>query len=1074
VTPACASCAAELAEDARFCSACGAPVGTSDAGPREARKVVSALFADVVGSTALGERLDPEDFRDVIAEAIGRMERAVERFGGEVFEYSGDGVLALFGAPTAHEDDPERAILAGLEIVDSVAAESDAIADRWGIEGLAVRVGIETGLAVLGRVGEGAKLEYGAVGDALNTAARLQAAAEPGAVLAGPRTHRLTAGRFDFGGAIDLALKGKSGRVAARRVDRTEVQRPGRGPVGAPLVGRDSELRRGVESVEQALAGSGRILFVTGEAGIGKSRIIAELRRRFTVGAGAPRWLEGRCVSYGEALPYWPFRALLREWLGELAGEAGDLGGALRTELERVGGARGSELAESLDLVVATAAAGPGGGTEPPPQMVQERIRAAVAALFAGLASEGPLAVALDDLQWADASSLALAERLLPLAEDAPLLIVLSSRPERDHPVSSLRERALRDEGDRSQEIALEPLGDDRDRDLLAALVGETPLPVELEGRLLARAEGNPLYLEELVRSMVEVGSLERAAGGWRFDRDVPVEIPETVEKLIGARIDRLSPPAQELLGIAAVLGRQFPVALLERVADDTATALDELRAAELLGDGARWPVPFCAFRHTLLQEAAYRSLLRRRRQQLHAAAVEAIEDLYADRIDEFAGMVAHHADVAGDERRALNYHRRAGDAAAAVYSLDEAIEHYEAALAAATRIGLDPSDAAVREVSFARGNAHFQRGELEASRHDLEVALAAARAAGDSQLQFDASTGLVGYWRGRDFARASELTEETVAASEGMPPLARVDALARLAIQYVHQLGLDRALEVADRALAVALAEADPRSADRAKDALKLVAQQLGDVDRLERLTGELLASLRDRPEDDWYVPWVMLEAGFVPLARGRWNEANQLLGEALELTRSRGMRFQEPLFLDALGWLDRARGDYGSALQYCRAAAALGHETGAAEWASWADASLGWTLIEAGKPAEAVEVLERGLSTAEAVNPPAQVTRCVCLLACAHSLAGELDLALGLVARGEELLARVTAPAGHAWLYGGHCHLALARVQHDAGEPERAEAIAAPILEAAERSGWGAALAGAGLLGAQRMSGV
>ena len=215
------------------------------------------------------------------------------------------------------------------------------------------------------------------------------------------------------------------------------------------------------------------------------------------------------------------------------------------------------------------------------------------------------------------------------------------------------------------------------------------------------------------------------------------------------------------------------------------------------------------------------------------------------------------------------------------------------------------------------------------------------------------------------------------------------------------------------------------------------------------------------------------MLEAGFVPLARGRWNEAKQLLGEALELTRSRGMRFQEPLFLDALGWLDRARGDYGSALQYGRAAAALGHETGAAEWASWADASLGWTLIEAGEPAQAVEVLERGLSTAEAVNPPAQVTRCVCLLACAHSLAGELDLALGLAARGEELLARVTAPAGHAWLYGGHCHLALARVQHGAGEPERAEAIAAPILEAAERSGWGAALAGAGLLG-QRMSGV
>jgi predicted ATPase/class 3 adenylate cyclase len=1067
VTPACASCAAELAEDARFCSACGAPVQASEAGPREARKVVSALFADVVGSTALGERLDPEDFRDVIAEAIGRMERAIERFGGEVFEYSGDGVLALFGAPTAHEDDPERAILAGLEIVDSVAAESDAIADRWGIEGFAVRVGIETGLAVLGRVGEGAKLEYGAVGDALNTAARLQAAADPGTVLAGPRTHRLTAGRFDFGDPIGLALKGKSGRVAARRVTRTEIERPRRGPVGARLVGRDAELRRGIEAIEQVLGGSGAILFVAGEAGIGKSRIVAELRRRFEARAASQRWLEGRCVSYGEALPYWPFRGLLREWLGELAGEAGDLSGVLRAELERLTGDRAGEVAESLDLVIATAAAGRAGRAEPPPQMVQERIRAAVAGLFAGMAAEGPLAIALDDVHWADASSLALTERLLSLTERAPILILLSSRPERAHPVWKLRDRAVGDHPDRLREIVLEPLGDDRDRDLLAALVGEAPLPEELERRLLARAEGNPLYLEELVRSMVEVGSLEPAAGGWTFDRDVPVEIPETVEKLIGARIDRLSPPAQELLGVAAVLGRQFPVALLERVADGTPTALDELRSGELLRDAARWPAPLYAFRHTLIQEAAYRSLLRRRRQHLHAAAIEAIEDLYADRIEEFAGMVAHHADVAGDDRRALDYHRRAGDGAASVYSLAEAIEHFDAALAAAARLGLDPTDAAVREATFARGNTYFQRGELEVSRHDLEVALAAAREAGDSQLLVDAATGLVGYWRGRDFARATELTEETVSASEGMPPLARVDALARLAIQYVHQLRLDHALEVADRALAVALAEGDPRSADRAKDALKLVAQQLGDVDRLERLTGELLASLRGRPEDDWYVPWVMLEAGFVPLARGRWEEAQELLAEALELTRGRGMRFQEPLFLDALGWLHRARGAYGEAIELGREAVALGHRSGGSEWASWAEASLGWTLLEADRPADAVECLERGLATAEAANPPAQVTRCVCLLACARAILGDRARANELAARGAELLDRVSVPAGRAWLFGAHAQLGLARVRIEAGDPKGGEAIAAPLLDAARHSGWGERLTGVALLG-------
>ncbi len=1073
MTPACASCAAELAADARFCSACGAAV--EGATPkREARKVVSALFADVVGSTSLGERMDPEDFKGVIGGAVARMASAVERFGGEVFEYAGDGLLALFGAPIAHEDDPERAILAGLEIVQSIAAERDEIAREWEIEGFAVRVGIETGLAILGPVGGGAKLEYGAIGDSLNTAARLQGAAEPGAVLVGPRTHRLTAERFEFGEPLELELKGKAEPVIARRVRRP---RPAGGEdrgVGAALVGRDEELRHGVESIEQVLAGSGRILFVTGEAGIGKSRLVAELRRRFEEGespGGEPRWFEGRCVSYGEALPYWPFRGLLREWLGELADERGsaDLAGVLAGELERLASERATELAEPLGLVLASTATGSGDPSDPPPQVMQERIRSAVAELFELMAAEGPVALALDDLHWADASSLALVERLLLLAERAPILLVLVARPEREHPVWAVREHGLRELAHRSREAALEGLGGDRDRELLTALVGTGTLPDELERRLLARAEGNPFYLEELVRSMAASGSLRRSGDGWSFDREVPVEIPETVEKLILARIDRLSVSAQGLLGIAAVLGRQFPVDLLETMtgAGEAEAALRELQAAELLRDAARWPVPFCAFRHTLIQEAAYRGLLKRRRSELHAAAIEAIESLYADRIDEFAGMVAHHADVAGDDRRALDYHRRAADAAARVYSVHEAIDHCDRALAAAGRLGLGEAESDVRATTFTRGALRFSVGQLEEARRDFEAAIAAARDAGDAELEVEASLGLVGYWRARDFTRASELIEATVAVSESVAPVARINALARLAIQYVQQLHLDRAADIGERALALASAEGDRPSLDRAQDALKLVAQQLGDIERLKELTDDLLPSLRQRPEDDYYVPWALLESAFVPLARERWDEALERLDEALELTRTRGYRYQEPIFIEARCWLYRAMGDYEAAIEHGHTAAELAHELGAAEWACWADASLGWTLLEAGKPAEAAECLTRGLRTAEASGPPAQRARGECLLACALSLLGERDRAGKHAARGEELLSQVSAPPGQAWLYGGHSYLAVARVHRDAGEPERAEAIAAPILAAAERSGWGRTLAGAKLLG-------
>ncbi|MGH2926177.1 MAG: hypothetical protein ACRDK1_09425, partial [Solirubrobacterales bacterium] len=574
--------------------------------------------------------------------------------------------------------------------------------------------------------------------------------------------------------------------------------------------------------------------------------------------------------------------------------------------------------------------------------------------------------------------------------------------------------------------------------------------------------------LEELVRSMADSGSLQRAGDGWSFDRDVPVEVPETVEKLISTRIDRLPDAAQDLLAVAAVLGRQFPVDLLEAVGGggEASRPLQELRAAELLGDAASLPVPLLAFRHTLIQETAYRRLLRSRRSELHAAAAEAIESLYADRIDEFAGMVAHHADAAGDDRRAFDYHRRAAEAAARVYSVDEAIEHYDGVLVAAGRLGLGDADAAVRSATFARAGLRFAIGDLDGARPDFETAIAAAREAGDAELEVNASLGLVSYLRSRDFARATELIEATVRASDGVPSVARVNALARLAIQYVHQLRLDRAAEIGERALALALAEGDRRSLSQAKDALKLVAQQLGDVDRLEELTDDLLATLRERPEDAYYLSWVLLESAFVPLARGRWDDARDRFLEALELTRRQGSRYQEPLFVEGLCWLHAAEGDHVRAIEQGRIAAELAREIGAAEWASWTDATLGWVLLEAGAPAEAAESLERGLRTAEESGPPAQLTRCVCLLACARSMLGERATAAGHAERGEGLLARVSAPPGRAWLFGAHAYLAIARVRQDAGDHEAAERIASPILAASRRSGWSERLAGIALI--------
>lgn len=1076
----CSSCGEPVAQDARFCPACGVAL---DARPpaREARKVVSALFADMVGSTGLAERLDPEDFKSVVDGAVQRMVRAIESFGGAVLQVAGDGMLALFGAPAAHEDDPERAVLAGLRIVEDIEAYARSVATQWGVQDLAVRVGIETGLVAVGLVGGGAKVEYGAAGDALNTAARLQAASDAGRVLVGPDTQRLIAPLFLWDEPRVLTLKGKAEPVIAHPVSAgraAPVRARARG-IQADIVGREHELALGTEAIEHVLDGSGRVLLVSGEAGIGKSRIVSELRDRFetSVAEGEQlRWFEGRCVSYGEALPYWPFRGLLRDWLarGDQAGP--DLATALRRECERLFGDRAGELVALLQAVVGAGIADASAAGGVPPEVLQRQIQDAVVMVLRALAQVGPLAVSLDDLHWADSSSLALLERVLGLVGEARMLLVMVARPESGHPFSRLAAKTLRELPQRSQHLSLASLGADLDRRLLHAFVGADTLPAELERRLLGRAEGNPFYLEELVRSLVDGGALARVDAGWQFDREIPVEVPETVEKVILARVDRLDADAHELLGVAAVLGRQFPKPLLESVAglgERTNPALRELHVADLLHEGAQWPTPSCMFKHTLIQEATYRSLLKRRRQELHSLAVAAIEDLYADRLGDFWGTLAHHASAAGDDARAIEYHARSGAAARRVHAVDEAIEQYGGALQAARRLGLEPTDVRVRDASLQRGSLLFDRGDTGAARVDLEQAVAGATQAGDAEMQVEALMALGGFWRTVDFAHASDLMDDAVRVSETAAVPVRVRALARLSIQHASQLRLDRALATGEQALAVAEElDADEGAIALAMDALKLTALWLGDLTRLADLTRELARILRAQVDDDFYLQFVLLESAFAPLGAGRFEEAIAGIEEALALVRQRGRLIHEPLFIDALCWAHRSRGDYQQALAFGRSASELAHGIGHSEWAAWADATLGWALLDARAPAAAAACLERGVRTAEKASLPAQLVRCVALLAWARSMLGEHVAAAALAARADQLLGTVSTPADGAWLFGAHAYVAAARAHLGCGDAQRSEGLLTPILAAAERAGWKEAIACASLVIGQARS--
>jgi ABC-type oligopeptide transport system substrate-binding subunit/class 3 adenylate cyclase len=698
---------------------------------REERRVVTAVFADLVGSTELGERLDPEEVKLVVGEAVARIVTAFEDLGGTVKDLAGDGVLAFFGAPVAHEDDPERAVLAALRIVQDIQAYGREVAAAWGIEGFSARVGANSGPVVLGALGAGSRVEYAAFGDTVNTAARLQARARPGSVLVSAETRARIESLFRWGEPASLQLKGKTKPVVAYEVIGPEaVTSRSRGLAGvrSSLVGREREMAAAREALEAAAAGSGGVLVVSGEPGIGKSRLLTELRQLFesipTEGRD-PLWLEGRCVSYGESLPYWPFRDLVREWLGTGPDEAElRVRIALRRNVDALFGDRTLEIYPYLGAMLGVTLEPEAAGrlAELSPEALQYRTFEVVRSLIQQLAADRPVVVALDDLHWADATSIQLVERLLPVTEDAAVLLVLAQRPERDHGSWKVKEEAARSFPHRFRELALEALSGDADRELLYAMVGPGTLPEDVEGRILEHADGNPFFLEELVRSLADAGALVRPGQEWRFDHEVTVEIPPTVEKVILARIDRLTPECHDLLTSASVLGRRFGLPLLEGVSGGNRRlrdSLHELQRLDLIREGQRWPQPEYRFKHAMIQETAYRTLLTERRSGLHRRAAEWLERQHAGHREEVYGLLAHHWLAAADEDKAANYLGRAGDKARQEYALDEAIGHYRALLPLLERRGEKQAMAVVlfklalalhTSMRFAEANETYQR----------------------------------------------------------------------------------------------------------------------------------------------------------------------------------------------------------------------------------------------------------------------------------------------------------------------------------------------------------------------------
>jgi class 3 adenylate cyclase/tetratricopeptide (TPR) repeat protein len=1058
----CPQCGAELPQEARFCAYCGVTIELTGAkaSPREERRVITALFADLAGSTQLGERLDPEDFRDLTGGALARMGAAIEELGGTVRGTAGDGVLGLFGAPTAHEDDAERAVIAGLRLVERMREYGSEAAERWDVADLRVRVGIETGLAVLGEVRAGSQVQYDASGDCLNTAARLEGAADTDGVLVGPLTHRLVSEAFDWGEPRPLALKGKAESVLARHALTTRGDRPaqGRGS-GSRLVGRDRELALAAGIVAEATARNPRIVIVTGEAGIGKTRFMRELRSLF-VAAGrdgpTPTWLEGTCLSYGMDEPYLPFRQVVRQALGRGVDSTAEVREAL-TAL--VGSQRADDAAPMLGMILGLAPE-----TNDSTRMaalsaesLQQAVIDSFVELVTGWSARGAVAISLDDLHWADAASLRLAEGLLTeLTDEIPVLLVLAMRSESDRPAWALRERILEGHPQRATELRLASLDRDAERGLVSDLVGRGTLPQDLESLLLQRAEGNPFYLGELLRSLRDTGAIVKTAGRWTFDRDVPFELPETVERVVLARIDRLPSGDRDLLNSAAVIGREFELALLGRIAgaDLSPASLSNLARLGLIeaASGAAY-----RFSHPMIQETAYSSMLRRGRAELHGRAAAAIEELAEDGSNEHHAALARHHSAAGHVPDAVKYHRLAAITAQRVFALEEAVNQFDSALAAADTLDADSARVQLPELYLLRGRARGRNGDFAGGEDDFRQALAEARKSGDGQVEMQALTDLGWMIRVHDYEEAIRLHQQALRKAEELKdPTTQVTALSRLSMMYSNRLQLDHGHELAQRALEIARTTGQDQLLGTALDCLKFAALSLGDLELLDRTVAEIV-EVQARTGDLYLVMWAYIEAATGPLARGDLDHAQELIEKAVEINVRFGVdRLTRSMILEARSWIDRARGDLDAAVSAMHEALEWIGEVITPEWSAWLEASMGSHLIEQGNARDAVPVLESALENSETIKSPNRAFRAASHLAWARWLVRDVDESRVALTRAERVLATITAPPGDVFLDGYRSYLAIARTRAALDDAPGAEAVLAPLLAALRQHGW------------------
>jgi class 3 adenylate cyclase/tetratricopeptide (TPR) repeat protein len=789
------------------------------------------LFADIAGFTPLAERFDPEIVTGVVNDCFRVLGEVCHRYGGVIDKFIGDSMMVLFGAPKAHEDDPVRAIYAAIAMRRRLRTFNTEVALRLNAEDesgaqppdqLEIHMGINTGEVIAGAVGSSRQRDYTVMGDAVNLAARLQEAAGPGEIYVSQQTHRLTRELFDYELLAPIRVKGKRGPVTVYRLLGERESAPGRwGLPGleSPLVGRRREFRLLRRRLRRLGGGDGQVVAVIGEAGIGKSRLVTEVHR--SISAEPLQWAEGRCLPYGQPVSYGVIVEILRTLLG--AGpEASESAVAQRLWSQLV-----ALLPEHCDQDYAYL------GHLLNLRLTEEQrahvrylddralhlqVLQAVSRFIQARAQQTPLVLVFEDLHWADAASVELLSRLIPLTAAAPLMLLWIARPERSSETWTLLEEGRIEAEGRFAEVWLDFLseseGEELARNLLAAERGAIS-PV-VRSLVLGRAAGNPFFMEEVLRSLLDSGALKVEDGQWHIPSGVESEVPETLRGVLMSRIDHLADEDRQILQRSAVLGRLFSYRVLQMIGPpgvDLDESLIRLQQEEMVrprsGHGERTYI----FKHVLLQEAAYDSLLLSQRRTLHRRAGEALEQIYAGQLEDKYALLTHHFDQGQVWDKAFAYAERAARRAQSTFANEEAVAYFARALDLLPRLG-DGQEWQRKRFEFlaAVERIQDQTGRREGQRESLNRMASLANEVGDERLLAEAQIREGHYlWRMGDYGPSAAVLERALAGAQALGDMSLLGrALANLGVTRWFQSAFPEALSHDQDALQAARSVGD------------------------------------------------------------------------------------------------------------------------------------------------------------------------------------------------------------------------------------------------------------------------